>query len=82
VLEPGCGSGNFIGAAPAGVDMVGVELDPITAQVAAHLYPALNLERAYREIRTPSGHPDGSGGVHERVDAGGLAAGRPCSTTR
>ena len=38
VLEPGCGSGNFIGFAPPGTEMVGVELDPTTAQVARHLY--------------------------------------------
>ncbi|NKS71496.1 hypothetical protein GS584_25120 [Rhodococcus hoagii] len=39
VLEPGCGSGHFLGSAPEGVKMVGVELDPITAQIAHHLYP-------------------------------------------
>ncbi|MCD7053120.1 DEAD/DEAH box helicase family protein [Rhodococcus sp. BH2-1] len=39
VLEPGCGSGHFLGSAPEGVRMVGVELDPITAQIAHHLYP-------------------------------------------
>lgn len=39
VLEPGCGSGTFIGLAPAGVEMTGVELDPTTAAVAAALYP-------------------------------------------
>lgn len=39
VLEPGCGSGNFIGSAPEGMDMVGVELDPVSAQIASHLYP-------------------------------------------
>lgn len=39
VLEPGCGSGNFIGLAPADASMVGVELDPTTAAIAAHLYP-------------------------------------------
>ncbi|MDQ1538468.1 MAG: hypothetical protein QOE58_2861, partial [Actinomycetota bacterium] len=41
VLEPGCGSGNFVGMAPAGLDLeiVGVELDPTTARVAAALYP-------------------------------------------
>lgn len=41
VLEPGCGSGNFIGLAPAGLDLdvVGVELDPTTAQIASALYP-------------------------------------------
>lgn len=40
VLEPGCGSGNFIGFAPEGADLVGVELDPTTAAVADHLYGA------------------------------------------
>lgn len=39
VLEPGCGSGNFIGSAPEGMSMVGVELDPVSAQVASYLYP-------------------------------------------
>lgn len=39
VLEPGCGSGNFIGLAPDAASMVGVELDPTTAAIAAHLYP-------------------------------------------
>ncbi|HET9658112.1 MAG TPA: hypothetical protein VFP72_22355, partial [Kineosporiaceae bacterium] len=39
VLEPGCGSGNFIGLAPDGVQMVGVELDPTTAAIAAAVYP-------------------------------------------
>jgi uncharacterized protein YoaH (UPF0181 family) len=39
VLEPGCGSGNFIGLAPDGVQMVGVELDPTTAAIAGALYP-------------------------------------------
>lgn len=39
VLEPGCGSGNFIGAAPESMNMVGVELDPISSQVASYLYP-------------------------------------------
>ena len=39
VLEPGCGSGNFIGSAPEGMNMVGVELDPLSAQIATYLYP-------------------------------------------
>ncbi|WP_139277867.1 hypothetical protein [Rhodococcus marinonascens] len=39
VLEPGCGSGHFLGSAPEGVRMVGVELDPVTAQIAHRLYP-------------------------------------------
>ena len=39
VLEPGCGAGTFIGLAPLGTAMVGIELDPVTAHVAAALYP-------------------------------------------
>ena len=39
VLEPGCGSGNFIGHAPPEARMVGVERDPTTAAVARALYP-------------------------------------------
>ncbi|WP_232550056.1 helicase-related protein [Propioniciclava soli] len=39
VLEPGCGAGVFMGLAPAGCQVTGVELDPITAGIAAALYP-------------------------------------------
>lgn len=39
VLEPGCGIGTFIGRAPDGVDMVGVELDSTTAAISGLLYP-------------------------------------------
>lgn len=35
VLEPGCGAGTFIGLAPDGARMTGVELDPVTAGIAA-----------------------------------------------
>lgn len=47
VLEPGAGSGNYIGTAPEAVNMVGVELDPLTASIARHLYPQA-------EVRTES----------------------------
>jgi SAM-dependent methyltransferase len=40
VLEPGCGIGTFIGLAPAGVELTGVELDPATARLARALYPS------------------------------------------
>lgn len=43
VLEPGCGSGNFIGAVPEDLlettRLTGVELDPVAANVARALYP-------------------------------------------
>ncbi len=43
VLEPGCGSGNFLGLAPATAAMVGVELDPTTAAIARRLYPQASV---------------------------------------
>jgi N12 class adenine-specific DNA methylase len=45
VIEPGCGSGNFIGLAPPGARMTGVELDPLTAQIAQALYPQADIRR-------------------------------------
>src|SRR5699024_7250297 len=39
VLEPGAGAGTFIGMAPDGVKMTGIELDPVSAAVARGLYP-------------------------------------------
>ncbi|MEV0287875.1 helicase-related protein [Kribbella sp. NPDC050820] len=43
VLEPGCGSGTFIGLAPDTAAMTGVELDPTTARIAARLYPGSDI---------------------------------------
>jgi N12 class adenine-specific DNA methylase len=39
VLEPGCGGGAFIGTAPAGAQMIGVDRDPIAAAITRALYP-------------------------------------------
>ena len=43
VLEPGSGSGNFIGTAPEGVRMVGVEVDPTTAGISQMVYPQARI---------------------------------------
>nr|WP_255459513.1 helicase-related protein [Micrococcus sp. TA1] len=52
VLEPGCGSGEFIGQAPANTDMVGVELDATTARIAAHLHPSHEVHAAgFEQVR-------------------------------
>ena len=53
VLEPGCGSGTFIGLAPLGTAMVGVELDPVTAQVGRRAVPA--RADPLRELRRQQG---------------------------
>ncbi|MCB9423463.1 MAG: DEAD/DEAH box helicase family protein [Actinobacteria bacterium] len=57
VLEPGCGSGNFIGFAPAGTVLTGVELDETTAEIAQHLYGArATIEAtAFEELRVEDG---------------------------
>ena len=39
VLEPGCGKGTFISTSPDNAHMVGVELDPTSARIAALLHP-------------------------------------------
>lgn len=39
VLEPGSGTGNFIGYAPQPEHMLGIEQDPVSADIAQLLYP-------------------------------------------
>ncbi|WP_232784741.1 helicase-related protein [Mycobacteroides chelonae] len=56
VLEPGCGSGTFIGLAPPDAVMVGVEYDPVTAAVAAALYPSAQIRlEGFEATRVPEG---------------------------
>jgi N12 class adenine-specific DNA methylase len=48
VFEPGCGIGNFMGSMPESVRegsrVSGVELDPLSARMAAKLYPENRIE--------------------------------------
>ncbi len=61
VLEPGCGAGTFIGLAPVGAAMTGVELDPTTASIAGLLYPAATIRsESFAETRFPTGYFDGA----------------------
>ena len=56
VLEPGCGSGNFLGFAPAPARMLGIELDPVTAGIAAALYPDAEVRNeSFADSRLPEG---------------------------
>ncbi|MER7278027.1 UvrD-helicase domain-containing protein [Dactylosporangium sp. NPDC000244] len=43
VLEPGCGSGNFLAGAPAGTRLLGVEVDPVTARIAQARFPHADI---------------------------------------
>jgi N12 class adenine-specific DNA methylase len=59
VLEPGCGSGNFIGFAPPGCVIAGVELDPVTASIAAALYPEATIRsESFADTALPDGGMD------------------------
>ncbi|MFC8537992.1 UvrD-helicase domain-containing protein [Streptomyces sp. NPDC057249] len=56
VLEPGSGSGNFIGYAPEHAHMTGVELDPITAGIAKALYPHADIRNeGFEKTRAANG---------------------------
>jgi N12 class adenine-specific DNA methylase len=80
VLEPGCGSGNFLGLAPPGARLTGVELDPVTAAIAAALYPqAQVVAGSFADARDRDGSydlvvgnvPFGQVVLHDRVHNGG-----------
>jgi N12 class adenine-specific DNA methylase len=59
VLEPGCGAGIFIGLAPDGARPLGVELDPVTAGIAAALYPHAEIRaESFADTRAPTGSVD------------------------
>lgn len=63
VLEPGSGAGTFIGLAPAGARVTGVELDPVTARIAAQLYPQAEIRaESFVDTRFPAGHFDATVG--------------------
>src|SRR5262249_10497375 len=54
VLEPGCGAGNFMAAAPKGMQFIGVELDSISGRLARALHPAADIRiESFRDTRLP-----------------------------
>ena len=59
VLEPGCGTGNFLSLAPAGMRFIGVEMDSISARLARALHPGhdIRLEN-FRDTRLPENRID------------------------
>tara|TARA_R110002124_G_scaffold126756_3_gene286454 strand:- start:37890 stop:42764 length:4875 start_codon:yes stop_codon:yes gene_type:complete len=63
VLEPGAGAGTFIGLAPDGVEMVGVELDSTTAGITRALYPRADIRtESFADTKFPLGHFDAAVG--------------------
>lgn len=64
VLEPSVGTGNFFGLMPASMrkksQLHGVELDPLTSQIAAALYPSAKIAKAtgFQDFQVPSEYFD------------------------
>ncbi|MDZ4351746.1 MAG: hypothetical protein U1B81_03875 [Arthrobacter sp.] len=60
VLEPGSGAGTFIGFAPEGARMTGVELDPLTASISRGLYPDATIRsESFADTPIRPGSPEG-----------------------
>src|SRR2546427_5965039 len=59
VLEPGCGIGNFMAHAPAGMRFIGVELDSLSGRIARVLHPGQDIRiENFRDTRLPEGRID------------------------
>jgi N12 class adenine-specific DNA methylase len=63
VLEPSVGVGNFFGLMPAEMrkpsQLHGVELDPLTAKIAAALYPSAKIKNSgFQDFNVPAGYFD------------------------
>ncbi len=59
VLEPGCGTGNFLGAATEGMKFIGVELDSVSGRIARALHPGHDIRiESFRDTKLPDGRLD------------------------
>jgi SAM-dependent methyltransferase len=59
VLEPGCGIGNFLTHAPAGMRFIGVELDRLSGRIARVLHPDHDIRiEHFRDTCLPEGAID------------------------
>ncbi|KAA0178843.1 helicase [Cupriavidus gilardii] len=63
ILEPSVGTGNFIGLMPDEIrtrsKVTAVELDPVTARIARHLYPSTSvINKGFQEVTIPEGYFD------------------------
>ncbi|HUQ71439.1 MAG TPA: DEAD/DEAH box helicase family protein, partial [Planctomycetaceae bacterium] len=54
ILEPGCGTGNFMNGGPAGARYIGVELDSISGRIARALHPDDDIRiESFRDTKLP-----------------------------
>jgi N12 class adenine-specific DNA methylase len=59
VLEPGCGTGNFMSRGPEGMRFIGVELDSTSGHIARALHPDQDIRiESFRDTKLPEGRID------------------------
>jgi N12 class adenine-specific DNA methylase len=59
ILEPGCGTGNFMSHGRPGTRFLGVELDSISGRIAQALHPVQDIRiENFRDTRLPEGRID------------------------
>ncbi|HVX56727.1 MAG TPA: hypothetical protein VHA37_03265, partial [Candidatus Saccharimonadales bacterium] len=59
MLEPGCGIGNFMSVATAGMRFIGVELDSISGRIARALHPDADIRiESFADTRLPQNRID------------------------
>ncbi len=60
ILEPGCGTGNFMSGGPHRMRFIGIELDRISGRVAQVLHPDQDIRiESFRDTRLPEDSIDG-----------------------
>ncbi len=59
ILEPGCGTGNFMRYGRPGLRFLGIELDQISGRIAKALHPHQDIRiESFRDTRLPEGSID------------------------
>ncbi len=59
MLEPGCGSGNFMRYGRPGLRFIGVELDQLSGRIARAIHPHQDIRiESFRDTRLPEGSID------------------------
>ncbi len=59
ILEPGCGTGNFMSHAKPGTRLIGVEMDSISGRIAKALHPGADIRiENFRDTRLPEDRID------------------------
>ncbi|MFZ1935273.1 MAG: class I SAM-dependent methyltransferase [Thermoguttaceae bacterium] len=59
ILEPGCGTGNFMSQGSEGMRFIGVELDSISGRIARALYPGHDIRiENFRDTKLPEDRID------------------------